>query len=146
MTFQLLEACSCLDGAKGAINFCPDFMAVVSRFASTTGNAESFHPWEEMAVSRSGTAESWEAIGVCPMCSSSNSHHLHDQPSLCTAAAKLAFQEAKAAWSCSSLQHAMALLSGWQQQQNKFWFYTSSFSFRRMKGLLLRIHNSELGP
>lgn len=76
MTFQLLEACSCLDGAKGAMNFCPDFIAVVSRFASTTGNFESCHLWEEMAVTRSGTTESRKAIYVCPTCSSSNSHHL----------------------------------------------------------------------
>lgn len=76
MTFKLLEACSYLDGAKGAINFCPDFIAVVSKFASTTDTAESCHPWEEMAVSGSGTAESWKAIYVCPMCSSSDSHHL----------------------------------------------------------------------
>lgn len=76
MTFQLLEACSCLDGAKGAMNFCPDFVAVASRFASTIGKVESCHLWEEMAVTRSGTTESWKAIYVCPTCSSSNSHHL----------------------------------------------------------------------
>lgn len=76
MTFQLLEACSCLGGAKATIHFCPDFIAVGSRFVSTRGNAEFCHPREEMTETRSGTAESWKVIYVCTTCYSRDNHHL----------------------------------------------------------------------
>lgn len=141
MTFQPLQAFHCLDAAQGMTRFSPDLIAVGSSFPSAIGNAGFYHPREEMAESRSGTAESWDSFTFVPLAALVTATTLQEQTPLCQQQQQPAWlSRAWAAWPCCSLGHVLCFI----------WMATKAAQVLSVQVVFcfqpLKIHSSELRP